>query len=48
MDSSYCVKVQIQPLVHRYMNIPINLMILVIHHAEGRRGGGILNAIVGW
>jgi hypothetical protein len=24
MDSSYCIKVQIQPLVHRYINIPIN------------------------
>jgi hypothetical protein len=36
MDSSYCVKVQIQPLVHRYMNIPINLMILVMIQMEGK------------
>jgi hypothetical protein len=29
MDSSYCIKVQIQPLVHRYINIPINFLMLI-------------------
>jgi hypothetical protein len=30
MDSSYCIKVQIQPLVHRYINIQINFLMLLM------------------
>jgi hypothetical protein len=30
MDSGYCIKVQIQPLVHRYINILINFLMLVM------------------
>jgi hypothetical protein len=36
MDSSYCVKVEIRPLIHRYMNIPIKLMILVMIPMGGK------------
>jgi hypothetical protein len=30
VDSSYGIKVQIQPLDHRHINIPINFLMLVM------------------